>query len=149
MAALPCSAWASGLPILSRRLSTSVSTLDTKNDATLPIFARSCPFAFACSRPARKASMTSSYRRRLKISVTFTLMPSASVAVIAGRPSFVAGILMNRLGRSTSHHNALASATVRAVSPARRGSTSMETRPSTPCEASYAGRITSQAQRTS
>jgi hypothetical protein len=62
--------------------------------------------------------------------VTLTLMPAASTAVIAGSPSTVAGILMNRLGRSTSHHSALASATVRAVSCAIRGSTSMDTRPS-------------------
>ena len=48
--------------------------------------------------------------------MTLTLMPSASVAVIAGRPASVAGILMNRFGRSTSHHSALASATVRSVS---------------------------------
>ena len=56
---------------------------------------------------------------------------------------------MNRLARSTSHHSCLASATVSAVSWASRGSTSIETRPSTPADASYAGRITSQAQRTS
>ena len=39
---------------------------------------------------------------------------------------------MNRFGRSTSHHSALASATVLSVSAARRGSTSIETRPSRP-----------------
>ena len=76
-------------------------------------------------------------------------MPSASVAVIAGRPSLVAGILMNRLGRSTRHHSAFASATVFSVSLAIRGSTSMDTRPSRPPEASKAGRSTSQAQRMS
>ena len=62
------------------------------------------------------ASMTSPYRSSEKISVTLTLMPSASVAVIAGTPSAVAGILMNMFGRSTSHHSCLASATVAAVS---------------------------------
>ena len=36
--------------------------------------------------------------------------------MIAGSPSRVAGILMYRLGRSTSHHRALASARVRGVS---------------------------------
>jgi hypothetical protein len=81
--------------------------------------------------------------------VTFTLMPSASVAVIAGSPSRVAGILMNRLGRSTSQVSALASATVRAVWRAIRGSTSSETRPSSPPVLSYTGRSTSQAQRMS
>ena len=88
--------------------------------------------ALACSMPARNASITSSYRLSEKISVTLTLMPSASVSVIAGMPSRVAGILMNRLGRSTSHHSALASATVVGVSWASRGSTSIDTRPSTP-----------------
>src|SRR6266545_4267234 len=132
MAALPCMACASGVPILSRRLSTSVSILDTKNDATEAISDRSYPFALACSMPARKASITSSYRCSPKVRVTLTLMPAASVAVIAGSPALVAGILMNRLGRSTSHHNAFASALVRSVSAAIRGSTSMETRPSMP-----------------
>jgi hypothetical protein len=81
--------------------------------------------------------------------VTLTLIPSASTAVMAGSPACVAGILMNRLGRSTSHHSALASATVRAVSWAIRGSTSIETRPSTRSEAAKTGCSTSQAQRTS
>ena len=48
--------------------------------------------------------------------MTLTLIPSASVAVIAGSPSAVAGILMNRFGRSTSHHSCLASAIVVSVS---------------------------------
>ena len=81
--------------------------------------------------------------------MTLTLIPSASVAVIAGRPASVAGILMKRFGRSTSHHRVLASDWVFSVRCALRGSTSMDTRPSTPAEASYAGFITSQAQRTS
>ena len=72
----------------------------------------------------------------LKISVTLTLMPSASVRVIAGSPSSIAGILMYALGRSTSHHSARASATVASVLCAFRGSTSIETRPSTPLVAS-------------
>ena len=57
-------------------------------------------------------------------------MPSEMACVIAGRPSSVAGILMNRFGRSTAHHSARASATVASVSRASRGSTSSETRPS-------------------
>ena len=48
--------------------------------------------------------MTARYRSGLKIKVTLTLMPLAMVSVIAGRPASVAGILMKRLGRSTSHH---------------------------------------------
>ena len=39
---------------------------------------------------------------------------------------------MKRFGRSTSHHSALASATVRSASWLIRGSTSIDTRPSTP-----------------
>ena len=52
MAALLLSASASGVPILVSRLSTSVSTRDTKNEATDAIVEMSCPLAAACSRPA-------------------------------------------------------------------------------------------------
>ncbi len=57
----PCRAapWPRREPIFSSRLSTSVSTRETKNDATEPILVRSWPLALACSRPARKASITS------------------------------------------------------------------------------------------
>ena len=113
-----------------------MSTRLTKNEATEAILVMSCPFAAACSSPAMNASMTSPYRASEKISVTLTLMPCASVSVIAGIPGAVAGILMNRFGRSTSHHSCLASATDLAVSLASRGSTSMDTRPSTPSDAS-------------
>ena len=93
--------------------------------------------------------MTSPCRSSEKISVTFTLIPSEMACVIAGSPSRVAGILMNRFGRSTIHHSARASAMVFSVSLASLGSTSMDTRPSMPSDASYAGRRTSQAQRMS
>ena len=77
-------------------------------------------------------------------------MPSDRHWVIAGRPSSVAGILMNMFGRSTSHHRARASAMVLSVSLASRGSTSIETRPSTPvASCRNFGRSTSQAQRMS
>ena len=76
--------------------------------------------------------MTARYRSSEKIRVTFTLMPSAVTAVIAGRPARVAGILMRTFGRSTSAYICLACAMVASVSWARRGSTSMEARPSTP-----------------
>ena len=59
MAALPRSAFASSLPIFSSRLSTSVSTRDTKNDATETMAVMSCPLARACSMPSKKASITS------------------------------------------------------------------------------------------
>ena len=60
-------------------------------------------------------------------------MPSASAAVIAGRPALVAGILMCAFGRSTVAHSCLACAIVASVSCARSGETSIDTRPSTPC----------------
>ena len=149
MAALPRSALASGVPSLSSLASTSVSTRLTKKDATERIWEMSCPAAAAFSRPAMYASMTSPCRWSEKISVTLTLIPSEMACVIAGSPSRVAGILMNRFGRSTIHHSARASAMVFAVSLATLGSTSIDTRPSWPAVASYAGRSTSQPQRTS
>ena len=133
----------------SRRLSISVSTRETKKEATDSIFERSLPAACACSSPLRKAFITARYRSRLKISVTLTLMPSASTAVMAGRPSRVAGILTSTLSRSTAAESCLACSTVFSVSWASRGSTSIETRPSTPPVASYTDAMTSQALRTS
>jgi len=52
MAAFPFSASASGVPIAVSRLSTSLSTRDTKNDATEAILEMSCPLAAAFSRPS-------------------------------------------------------------------------------------------------
>ena len=98
--------------------------------------ARSCPLALACSSPLWNASRTSPYRSSEKISVTLTLMPSARTAVIAGSPSRVAGILMKTFGRSTVDHRDFAEAIVPSVSLASRGSTSIDTRPSTPSVAS-------------
>jgi hypothetical protein len=93
--------------------------------------------------------MTSRWRATEKISVTLTLMPSASTRVIAGRPSGVAGILIIRLGRSTVFHRSTASVTVASVSWALPGSTSSETRPSLPPVDCHTLRNTSQARRTS
>jgi hypothetical protein len=81
--------------------------------------------------------------------VTLTLMPSAIASAMAGRPSTVAGILMSRFGRSTVSHSRFAIVVVRAVSRAAPGSTSIETRPSTPSVRSWTGRSTSHASRTS
>ena len=53
MPALPRSASASSVPIVSSRLSISVSTRETKKLATEVMPARVCPFAVACSRPSR------------------------------------------------------------------------------------------------
>ncbi len=52
-AALPFSALASSVPIASRRLSTSVSTRDTKNDATEWMPSSRPPWLWARSRPDR------------------------------------------------------------------------------------------------
>ena len=52
--------------------------------------------------------MTSRYRARAKIRVTLTLIPSLVTCVIAARPSGVAGILTNRLSRSTALRSARA-----------------------------------------
>ncbi len=81
--------------------------------------------------------------------MTFTLTPSASARVIAGRPASVAGILTSRLGRSTVFHRSSAWATVASVSWASRGSTSSDTRPSTPPVVSQVPLNTSQACWTS
>ena len=89
------------------------------------------------------------WRSTEKISVTFTEMPSARTAVIAGMPAIVAGILMSRFGRSTVFHRSMACRIVLSVSCAIRGSTSMDTRPSTPSDCSYCLASTSQALRTS
>lgn len=81
--------------------------------------------------------------------MTLTLMPRPITSVMAGRPPMVAGILISVLGRSTSQASCLASATVGLVWCARRGSTSMDTRPSWPPVASKTGRRMSAASRTS
>ena len=82
--------------------------------------------------------------------MTLTLMPSAMAAVMAGRPSSVAGILISAFGRSTASHSVLGRGDACAsVSWARSGSTSIETRPSTPGRRRTTGARTSQALRTS
>ena len=76
-------------------------------------------------------------------------MPAAIVSSIACRPSSVAGILMKRLGRSTSPCRRMASDFVLSVSCARSGSTSSETQPSLPLPSSETERRMSQASRMS
>ena len=66
------------------------------------------------------------------MSVTLTLMPSAMTAVMASRPSTVAGILIIAFGFATFAQSCFAWAIVPAASWARPGSTSIETRPSLP-----------------
>ena len=57
-------------------------------------------------------------------------MPLPIVSVMAGRPAFVAGILMSTFSRSTIRYSSSASVAVAAVSFASVGATSIETRPS-------------------
>ena len=66
----------------------------------------------------------------------FLLLFIMIVAVIAGKPALVAGILMSAFSRPTSCHSKPACAMVASVSCARSGETSIETRPSTPLVAS-------------
>ena len=68
---------------------------------------------------------------------------------MAGRPSSVAGILMNRFGRSTLRQRLRADSMVPSVSKASAGATSIETRPSRPPERSNVSANTSQAFLTS
>ena len=64
--------------------------------------------------------------------MTLIGMPAKIASSMAGRPSFVPGILMNRLGRPARACRLLAAASVLAVSWAKRGDTSNDTHPSTP-----------------
>ncbi len=79
------------------------------------------------------------------MSVTFTLMPAAIAPVIAGSPAAVAGILIITFSRATAACRRFAAASVPAESWARRGLTSMLTRPSMPFEPSYTARMRSHA----
>ena len=69
--------------------------------------------------------------------------------MIAGRPSIVAGTLIITFGRSTIDQSSLPAAIVPAVSRARRGSTSILTRPSKPPLLENIGANRSHARRTS
>ena len=69
--------------------------------------------------------------------MTFTLIPCEVSSVIAASPSEVAGTLTNMFGSSISAATSeWAWDTVASASFATRGSTSMDTLPSTPEEAS-------------
>ena len=76
-------------------------------------------------------------------------MPAAISAVIAGKPSIVAGTLIITLGRSMIDHSSFPAAIVPSVSRARRGSTSILTRPSKPLLLEKIGENKSHAWRTS
>ena len=82
----------------SRRLSTSLSTRETKKLATERTSIDS-PVSRRRSSPRMYASATSSYADTANRSVTFTLMPSKTACSIAGTPAGVPGILMKTFGR--------------------------------------------------
>lgn len=81
--------------------------------------------------------------------MVLTLMPSLVSCCMAVIPAEVAGTLIRRLGWLSRSHNARACFTVFAVSWAKPGSTSIETRPSIPPEDSHIGRSFLQASSTS
>jgi hypothetical protein len=58
--------------------------------------------------------------------------PEKTASSIAGRPSLVPGILMNRFGRFARAKSALAAVIVLGVSCASHGETSSDTQPSIP-----------------
>ncbi len=145
LAVMPFRARASGVPISSNRLSLSVSTRETKNEATEATLLGSPPEAWYSSSPPRYASMTSPYLSSEKIRVMLTEIPSARRRRIAGIPSGVAGIFTSRLGRSICFTQSLASATLASVSPASVGATSTETNPSVPFVLSKTPTSSSQA----
>jgi len=61
-----------------------------------------------------------------------TATPAKIASSMAGKPSVVPGILMNRLGRPARAESSLAAAMVLAVLCASSGDTSSDTHPSTP-----------------
>jgi hypothetical protein len=77
------------------------------------------------------------------------LKPLVINAAIAGMPSAVAGIFTSRLGRAMRSCNRVAAAIVASVSRANSGATSIDTKPSLPCELSKVGRNTASASVTS
>ena len=104
-------------------LSNSVGTLPatapsqrlTNTDATEPTSGLS-PAAIRRSMPRMKASAAARYCSRENRSVTFTGMPAKIASSMAGKLSFVPGILMNTLGRAARARNSLAAASVLAAS---------------------------------
>ena len=150
MAARPRNASAPGVPAFSKRRSTSVSTRDTKNEATLAVPDKSvAPPSSRRSKPWIYASITASYRSMLKMSVTLMLRPSAIISSMAGTPAAVAGIFTIRLARCRVVCRWRAAAEVALVLSASSGDTSNETYPSTPALAVWTGARMAQAAVTS
>ena len=90
------------------------------------------PASMRRSMPRRYASAAATYCSRENSSVTLIGTPAKIASSMAGRPSLVPGILMNRLGRPARACKSLAAASVLAVSWASSGDTSSDTQPSTP-----------------
>ena len=117
MPALPRTALASSLPSLSSRLSISVSTRETKNEATERIVDRSTP----CLLGLLQAGQVGIHHLAVAVDGEDQRDVDADAlsevaSVIEGSPASVAGILIITFGRSTSHHSAWASAEVLSVS---------------------------------
>ena len=113
--------------IASSRLSASVSTRLTKNDATDAIVLSGSPRLARSSSAARYDSITEAYASREKSSVMLTLMPSARRRRAAAAPSAVPGTLIITFGRSTSAHSRRASEIVSSTLCAAPGDTSIDT----------------------
>ncbi len=90
------------------------------------------PASMRRSIPRRNASAEATYCSRENSRVTLIGMPAKIASSIAGRPSLVPGILMNRFDRHARPCRSLAAARVLTVSCARSGDTSSDTHPSTP-----------------
>jgi Flp pilus assembly protein TadD len=90
------------------------------------------PAAMRRSMPRRYASAAATYCSRENRSVTLTGTPAKIASSMAGKPSLVPGILMNRLGRPARAESSLAAAMVLTVLCASSGDTSSDTHPSTP-----------------
>ena len=116
----------------------------TNTDAT-DATTGSRPAAIRRSMPRRYASAAAMYCSRENRSVTFTGIPAAMASSIAGSPSGVPGILMNRFGRAARAYRSRAASRVAAAFRASRGETSSDTHPSTPSLRSWMGRNRSAA----
>src|SRR6266511_627509 len=88
---------------------TATSQRLTKSDATEPTSGLS-PSAMRRSMPRRNASAAARYCSRENKRVTLTGTPEKIASSIAGRPSFVPGILINTLGRAARANKSIAEA---------------------------------------
>ncbi len=125
--------------------STAASQRLMKTEATEPTTGFS-PASMRRSTPRRNASAAATYCSREKSSVTLIGTPAKMASSMAGRPSFVPGILMKRFLRAARPERSFAAASVLFVSYASSGETSSDTQPSTPSVRSWTGRKRSAAR---